>query len=719
MEPIAQQYLESIQDVLSTESSGVPFFSSVTGAETSHGDLSSEYWVKNLLSPGPLRDILTAASESHLESVSYASILRTGADAKETALCAAGRLWSLGFKLNLAIVNNASETPSSSKALANLPRYPFNHKRRYWHEARSNLSRRTRSQPRTDLLGLPTDDHNPIAPRWTNFLRPVEIPWLMDHRIQGMLIFPGAAMLTMVLEACQQSAKQSETIHGYQFRDVSFHRPMLFTSPAAATETFMQLRPHQIGTRANTAHWTQFSLLSIGSDGAAIEHCSGLVKTIYAAKPNEIDSSTEQSREWELRKQEYLSIQERPTKELHVGRLYDKLSRSGLQLGPLFRSLTRINAGNGFGYGELQIPDSATRMPENFEYPTPIHPAVLDGVFQMMICCGTVKDDFSAMAPSFVESLYVSASLPRDAGSLLRGFSTLGPKLRLQQSGSVVMSDDTWSEPKILLEGFVCKELSSRVDRAQRNLCTQLLWKKDVECSHSTIRTILNQQRFGLDPATARSASLCDQAISEHVKKSLGMLSTEVEKEMHGVLQQYISWMRNISHQFNSESSTCALDDESPRMLQAIEAVGSHLEDIMDPGSDSHTRTRSLVSEFIEDCLGQSFINSVVAELIDHAGFVNPNIEILEIGSGSTSCAASVVDRLCNKTLGSARLKKYVLTNRTQTSLDSAQGSLIDREVVDFRLLDIGQDPKTQGFEFEKFDYIIFSEFLPTAGDLE
>ncbi|KAF7184331.1 hypothetical protein CNMCM7691_005083 [Aspergillus felis] len=758
MKAIAQQYLESIQDVLPTESSGISFFSSVTGAEISHGDLSSEYWVKNLLSPvrfseaatallnhcatksrrgaitninalielgphsalqGPLRDILAAASESYLKSVSYTSILRRGADANETALCAAGRLWSLGFKLSLAIVNNASESPSSSKALVNLPRYPFNHKRRYWHESRANLSRRTRSQPRTDLLGLPADDHNPIAPRWKNFLRPVETPWLMDHRIQGMLILPGAAMLTMVLEACEQSAKQSETIHGYQFRDVSFHRPMVFTSPAAATETSMQLRPHQTGTRANTAHWTQFSLLSLGADGATIEHCSGLVKIIYAPRPNEIDSSTEQSREWELRRQEYLSIQERPTKEIHVGRLYDKLSRLGLQLGPLFQNLTRISAGDGFGFGELQIPDSATRMPENFEYPTPIHPVVLDGVFQMMICCGTVKDNFSAMAPSFIESLYVSASLPRDPGSLLRGFSTLGPKLRLQQSGSVFMSDDTWGEPKIVLEGFVCKELSSRVHRAQRKLCTQLLWKKDAECSPSTIHTILNPERFSLDPAIARGASLCDQAVSEHVTKSLGMLSTEVGKEMDGVLQKYISWMRDISHQSSSEASTCALDDEPPRMLQAIEAVGSQLKEIMDPGSDSHTRTKSLISWFIEDCLGQSFINSVVAELIDHAGFVSPNIEILEIGSGSTSCAASVLDRLCNKTWGSARLKKYVLTNRTQASLDSAQGSLSDREMVDFRLLDIGQDPKVQGFEFEKFDYIIFNELLPTAGDLE
>ncbi|GFF58827.1 lovastatin diketide synthase LovF [Aspergillus lentulus] len=758
MKVIAEKYLESIQDVVPAGSSNITFFSSVTGAEISHGDLSAEYWVKNLLNPvrfseavtallnhcatksrrkattnvnalielgphsalqGPLRDILAAASESYLESVSYASILRRGADAKETALCAAGRLWSLGFKLDLAIVNNMSKTPGSSKALANLPRYPFNHKRRYWHEPRLNLWRRTRAQPRTDLLGVPSDDHNPIAPRWKNFLRPVEIPWLMDHRIQGMLVLPGAAMLTMVMEACQQTAKQSETIHAYQFRDVTFLRPLLFTSPAAAIETLMQLRPHQMGTKANTAHWTQFSLLSIGSDGAAIEHCSGLVKLIYASKPNEIDGSAEPTREWELRRQEYLSIQERPTKELHVGRLYDKLNRLGLQLGPLFQNLTRINAGDGFGYGELQIPDSAARMPENFEYPTPIHPAVLDGVFQMMISCGTVKDDSSAMAPSFIESLYVSASLPSDAGSLLRGFSTLGPKLRLQQSGTVVMSDDTWSEPKVLLEGFVCKELSSRLNRAQRNLCTQLMWKKDVECSHSTMRTLLNTQRFSLDPAIAGRASLCDQAVSEYVKKSLAMLSTEVDKERDGVLQQYINWMRSLSDQSFSDESTCALNDESPRMLKAIEAVGSKLEEIMNPHTDSNALTKSLISEFIDDCLGQSFINSVVVELLDHAGFVSPNIEILEIGNGSTSCAASVLDRLSDKTSGSARLKRYTFTNRSQESLDSAQDCLADREMVDFRLLDIGQDLKMQGFESEKFDYIIFNEFLPTAGDLE
>ncbi|KAK1147260.1 Type I Iterative Polyketide synthase (PKS) [Aspergillus melleus] len=758
MKVIAQRYLASIQEVVPTGSSTITFISSVTGAEISHGELSAEYWVNNLLMPvrfseaatallnhcatksrrkattnvnalielgphsalqGPIRDILAAASASYLKSVSYASILRRGADAKETALCAAGRLWSLGFELDLAVVNNISGTPGSSKALVNLPRYPFNHTRRYWHEPRLNIWRRTRTQPRTDLLGVPSDDYNSIAPRWKNFLKPVEIPWLMDHRIQGMLVLPGAAMLTMVMEACQQIANQSETVHGYQPRDVTFHRPLLFTSPAAVIETLMQLRPHKMGTKANTAHWTQFSLLSISSDGAAIEHCSGLVKLIYAPKPNEIDGSAEPTREWELRGQEYLSIQERPTKELHVGRLYDKLNRLGLQLGPLFQNLTRINAGDGFGYGELQIPDSVARMPESFEYPTPIHPAVLDGVFQMMISCGTVKDYSSAMAPSFIESLYVSASLSSDAGSLLRGFSTLGPKLLLQQSGTVVMSDDIWSEPKVLLEGFVCTALSSRLNRAQRNLCTQLMWKKDVECSHSTVRTLLIRQCFSLDPAIAGRASLCDQAVSEYIKKSLTMLSTEVDTEKDGVLQQYLNWMRRLSSQSSSHASTCVLNDEPPPMLKAIEAVGSQLEEIINLQTDSHALTKSLVSEFTEECLGQSFINYVVAELLDHAGFVNPNMEILEIGNGSISCAASVLNRLSDKTSGSARLKRYTFTNRSQDLLDSAQDCLTDRQMVNFRLLNIGEDLTMQGFESEKFDYIVFNDFLPTAGDLE
>ncbi|KAB8239754.1 uncharacterized protein BDW43DRAFT_259102 [Aspergillus alliaceus] len=762
MKVIAEKYLESVRDVLPSEQSNVSFFSSVTGSEISHVDMGAEYWVKNLLSPvrfseavtalisqrttrsrrkgmasvgglieigphsalqGPLRDIVADISESYLKTVNYTSVLQRGVDATESALHAAGRLWSLGFSLDLALVNSTSKTPVSSRALVNLPRYPFNHKRRYWNESRSNLRRRTRDRPRSDLLGQQVEDYNLVSPRWTNFLKPIEIPWLMDHRIQGMIVLPAAAMLAMVLEACQETANQSEVLQGYQFRDVSFHKAMLFTSPVVAIETVVELKPHNFGTKVNTSHWTHYSILSIGPDITSLEHCSGLVKTIYATKPNEIGNCMEATREWNSYKQEYLSIQEKPTKERHVGRVYDKLNGLGLQFGPLFRNITRVHSGDGFGYCELQIPDTAARMPENFEYPSPIHPTVLDGIFQMMACCGTVESDSPPMVPSFIESLYVAASLPSATGSILKGFSTLKPKQRLQQLGSVIVSDDSWNEPKILLKGFVCTELSSRSTKApSRNICSHFEWKMDIGTSHITTSKLLNQHRFSLDPVLVRSASLCDQAVSEFIQDSLVPVSTEPEKEADLTLQSYIRWMRSVANMsYSSLSSTGSVAFESSPTMEAIETVRNKLDNIINkPGARIEVLNEEFISKFIDSSIGWPFVNSIMAEFMNTIGYVRPNMEVLEVGdSGSISCATSVLERLSGKTSGSARLTNYTFTDSKQETLASAQ-DLLEKwaSIVELKVLDIEKDPEAQGFVLEKFDYIIFNELLLTTTDL-
>lgn len=238
MKVIAKQYYDSIADVQPLEPSEpiATMFSSVSGAEISHTALRGDYWVENMVSPvrfseavasllkprdsksrrkklanvnalleigphtalqGPLREILTGGFEGFEKSVSYMSLLYRGNNAVQTALEAAGRLWSMGFNLDLSLVNSIESTPSYPKAMINLPKYPWNHERRYWFESRSSKFRRTREHARTDLLGGPADDFNLIEPRWQNYLKPMEIPWVMDHRIQGLIIFPGAAMLVV------------------------------------------------------------------------------------------------------------------------------------------------------------------------------------------------------------------------------------------------------------------------------------------------------------------------------------------------------------------------------------------------------------------------------------------------------------------------------------------------------------------------------------------
>lgn len=57
---------------------------------------------------------------------------------------------------------------------------------------------RHRSKPRTDLLGMRLRNEDPTEPRWHNYIRLSEQPWMNDHKVQQMVLFPGAAMVTMV-----------------------------------------------------------------------------------------------------------------------------------------------------------------------------------------------------------------------------------------------------------------------------------------------------------------------------------------------------------------------------------------------------------------------------------------------------------------------------------------------------------------------------------------
>ncbi|KAL6230297.1 hypothetical protein BDW75DRAFT_248783 [Aspergillus navahoensis] len=759
MKVIAEQYLASIKDISPTTAPpDVSFFSSVSGAQAAYSSLDAEYWVKNLLSPvrfsdavsallsqsstkvrrkgspgvnalveigphsalqGPLRDIVAHVPNLNVNSVNYTSLLLRGKNAMATALDAAGKLWALGFPLDLRRVNSSTRSPlAQCKPLVNLPRYPFNHKRRFWHEARNTRARRARTTPRTDLLGLPTDDHSTIAPRWTNFITPAEIPWLMDHQIQGIIIFPGAAMLAMVLEACKQVAgNHADSVQGYEFHDVTFSRPMVFSSSVAVVETILQFRSHNVGTRSSgttATHWTHFSILSMRNDNSAVEHCTGLVRSILASGPNEVDNTVEALQSWNGYKNEHAAILQKPTKAQPASRVYDRLTNLGLFFGPAFRNITQIHTGDGFGHAELQIKDTAARMPEGVEYPLPIHPTLLDAVFQMMICCGTVKDNSPAMAPSLIESLYISASIP-PVGSRMSGYSTLNPKVRLQQSGNVVLSDDAWSEPKVILKGFVCTELAStQLRHAPRKICTRMDWRKDVLSSQITAGRFWNSLPV-FSPGVFKNARAWNRTAILCAQKACSALTHQTGGQVTSpTLARYIDCLKTIAVEPLDEILGESENIESCPVMETIETVESGLTQILSPSDEAEPIiTSDLISRFLDGAVHRSFVDFVVSEFLDRAGDVNPDSHILEVGDGSTSCAASVLRRVAPRTAGCARLTTYTLAAHESEALSQAKPISKEWSSFDSKPLNLEKDPEKQGFEAGSYDYIIMTDLMP------
>lgn len=764
MKVIADSYEKDIQDIRPLDgASDITVFSSVTGSEASREGMgAADYWVKNLVSPvrfsaavtsllkprdtrsrrkgvanvealvelgphsalqGPLMDILAGANESYLASVPYTAMLQRGVSALQTAVTAAGRLWSSGFDLNLELVNSMERVPLESRPLVTLPRYPFNHKRRYWREGRAVRWAHSQPTPRTDLLGQKTGEYNTVAPSWKNVLSPSEIPWLLDHKVHGLLVMPGAVYIAMVMEACRDTADHTRTLEGYEFRDITWHKPIIFESPDAQIEISLQLSPYKIGTKAaTTSTWTRFSITTVAADNEASEHCSGLVERKYVTRPGEIENGLEAVAEWDRHRLEYETIKAKPTVSLAARSMYDKMEVNGLQFGPTFRNLFNVQSGEGFMHGEVETPDTASTMPENLEYPLPLHPTVIDAAFQMVAGTGMGVVPDVPMLPNSIGGLYISATASTDPGTILKGYCTHVIESTVKASANSVLSDGTWSRPILVLDNLVLSAATGPHTGSSKTAYARLEWKIDV--NHSHFPEDLYAASDEDSAATATAARLGDNVAATFIRKSLGIIGTLKADEFDKLpveLQNYATWMRSLSDDpiLSDVAEPQAADPAAVSgAVSAIQYVGAKISNIFNDEAKSNVLSRDFLADFANGSLGRSFVDSVVVEMMDHVGSINPNVEVLEIASGTdTTVAAEVLKRLGGRV---SRITKYIWTSRDEDSVQAATKTLADKsgECLDLKPLDIEGDIQAQGFVPGRLDYIILDDLLLTTSDL-
>ena len=227
MKTIKTDYYESLKDIDGKVAKKVtiPMISSVTGAVIPLDRVcDAEYWVKNLISQvkfsqavsllsvqsgkvprktlgsksqslsgikelieigphstlqGPLQEILTSTKSQG--RMGYLSILNRQRDAAACTLDAVGRLWSLGYPIDMLAVNGFDEKMRT--VVTDLPSYPFNHTQKYWFEDRTSTQFRFRSHARHELLGSIIPSSSSFEVRWRNFLSLEKLQWVQHHQV--------------------------------------------------------------------------------------------------------------------------------------------------------------------------------------------------------------------------------------------------------------------------------------------------------------------------------------------------------------------------------------------------------------------------------------------------------------------------------------------------------------------------------------------------------
>lgn len=235
------------------------------------------------IGPHPVLKGLSREVISSLKmNIPYISSLNPGQRVFESLLETAGQLFAIGCPVNLEAVNqdhgqcDSKKHLSRTKRLDDLPSYAWNHKN-YWSVTRLVEEHLHRSCKHT-ILGAPVPGSIENMPRWRNYPRLNEIPWLRDHMVDGKVVFPVAGYCCMAIEAAVRLKTERLEISVIRLKEVFIKAPLtLHEDTDQGSEVLLELRPVTASTRTVSDEWYEFSVSSYVETNQHTEHCHGSI----------------------------------------------------------------------------------------------------------------------------------------------------------------------------------------------------------------------------------------------------------------------------------------------------------------------------------------------------------------------------------------------------------------------------------------------------------
>ena len=330
--------------------------------------------------------------------------------------------------------------------------------------------------------------------------------------------------------------------------------------------------------------------------------------------------------------------------------------------------------------------------------------------------------------------MFVSADLPKGAGAEFRGFTKASRKGFRHFVGPIVMSDDSWSQPKIIVKGFSGTELgasSSEPDSSQdssaniRKLCSVMLWREDVDhLTQKDAETVLHPN--GNDATMSKEAVAdYEEAARTYMVKALSSLDPTTETTMAPHLVHFVQWMRRRIDLTNSGSTNLGTVEAATllketatkgiegRLLSAIgESLGSILDGSISP--ESAMMIENSFSEYRTDGIGLQGANHAMMKWLDLQAHKRPGLQYLEIGAGKGSISLPALQILGGKQ--TPRFNQYTFTDGDPSCFEDAQKLLKSwQDRLQYKKLDIDRDPSSQGFQKDSFDVIIAGNASTTS----
>ena len=507
---VSDSYRSALKGIRPAHSAAVQYVSSLTGVPVSTLILNPGYWVSNLVSQvkflpaiqeintrsnidllieigphsalqGPVVEILNA-DPSVASKIDYLPSLKRNVNASQSVLRLASELLVRGCTIDMSAVN--ATNGQKPAVLVDLPTYPWNHERSYWHETRLPRNHRLRKFGRSDILGVQAVDTNDIEPRWRNIIELDSIPWLRDHKVQSDVVCPMTFFLAMAIEAAHQHAISGGIpFTKYVLREVNVGQALVIPE-SSQIETVLNLRPFNESTRASSDLWHEFIIFSWNHERGWMEHCRGQIAVQMEIQSNPVKALRSQEAEFTLVAEINSETALASVDGLECEKIYETFSSMGLEFGPSFQNLLECRVGSGSVYAHVGIPSTKERMPYEFESDHIIHPGLLDSCFQVSFPLFTkgLKVLKGTPIASRVKEISISRDIRHIRDEHLEVYGSGVSKSLVEQTvGSILAmrASDDGGSPLISVKGITSTTLSHKAVGLDEKGTTYPCWKME------------------------------------------------------------------------------------------------------------------------------------------------------------------------------------------------------------------------------------------------
>ncbi|KAI9148767.1 Prosolanapyrone synthase [Paramyrothecium foliicola] len=753
-EELATQGLEDVGSItrMEPQNPGLRWVSSVTMKDDIQS-ASPDYWRRNLESPvhfssaieglardepvdllieigphpalgGPLKQIRSSLEQKGVKLPPCLGSLHRGQHDVVSMLGLAGKLFLSNAPVNLVAVNATEKLQHGNLSLCHgfpcigMPQYKFSYlETPIYHENRFNREYRLRKHLRHDLLGARTAGGSKTHPQWRNILRMKDLPWLDDHKLLPHPVLPGAAYMTMAIEAVTQlhhERSDAAPISSFKLRQVAINSPLRVEDTELGVETVLDMERVALTSDEAMSQWYKFSIGSIAPNSDVwTQHCTGTI----CATTTKTQISPDQQLQADTR-----------SRALDIKRWHEKFQTAGLGYGPSFQGLSNLKAYRNTNIAAANVSLQPTADFPN-ESPYAIHPAALDTCIQLaLISChaGQVENFNKAYVPVLAEE--VTVWVPNSSNGEQGWGVATGEKIGLRSLYARAQLYDLSGAPLLDMKELKCVVYDSGLHSSQvtREPYWQPVSRPDIETLElDTARAMFPQQNVSLSTLAALDS------MAAHVIASFGhqlRSDSSDTPENHGKFAAWVNaWLGSCGRRYfqdiSSEDRILLINKLAIELSNIPEALCLHtLHKNLDRILSGETNSTKVLME--GDLVTRLFRAGIsvrggytqLQSVVDLLAHKNPRMRILEVGAGSAGATTGILEILGSDSMNK-RFHEYVFTDSAGWWLPEAQAKFSGHNGVVYRVFDVLKEPVSQGFEKHSFDLVIAAGCLSETGN--